>query len=429
MSVLNMFKLSFETEIEQKYLKQSFDHAVPTVRFGILLGALLYSVFAILDQYVLPETADITFIIRFGFVLPLLAAVFIATFLRNFRKFFVPAIMFTSLLLGYGIIMILYFSKNTESGSINYYNGLLLVIIWIGSLSQLRFKHVVCVIVTVILGYLFISIVKQNMLIGGFDNPKFPVLLNNFFFIVSAAILAFYSSYSFEKFKRETFLQKMTISHERIKSDKLLLNILPEQVARELKETGKAKPKKHNNVTILFTDFIGFTSVVASIPAEDLVNELNEIFSGFDDIMEEYHLEKIETIGDAYMAACGLPAEDADHALKSVNAAHQMLSYLEQRNSTSTIQWNMRVGLHSGAIVAGVVGKRKYAYDLFGDSVNIASRMESNGASGRVNVSRDTYELIKDSPNFTFKSRGRILVKGKGEMSMWFVDQVQSKSS
>lgn len=218
--------------------------------------------------------------------------------------------------------------------------------------------------------------------------------------------------------------QKQEINEERKKANELLLNILPAQVANELKETGKATTKKYDNVSILFTDFQGFTELVASIPATVLITELNDMFSRFDDIMDEFQIEKIETIGDAYLAACGLPKENEHHALKCVQAAHKMVAFLEERNKTSKIKWNMRVGVHSGPVVAGVVGKKKFAYDIFGDTVNTASRMESNSEAGRVNISQTTYELIKHHPHFDFEDRGEIFAKGKGEVNMWFVNEL-----
>ncbi|MEM1323590.1 MAG: adenylate/guanylate cyclase domain-containing protein [Bacteroidota bacterium] len=215
--------------------------------------------------------------------------------------------------------------------------------------------------------------------------------------------------------------QKTEISAEKKKSDELLLNILPESVAAELKETGKAAPKRYENVTVMFTDFKDFTPLVASIPVATLIEELNDIFSCFDDILEANEIEKIETIGDAYLAVCGLPQENPEHAIRCVNAAHQMLEYLKERNHNSTIQWRMRVGIHTGPVVAGVVGKKKFAYDVFGDSVNTASRIESNGEPGRINISQTTYEQLKDQSDLHFESRGRIAAKGKGEINMWFV--------
>ena len=216
---------------------------------------------------------------------------------------------------------------------------------------------------------------------------------------------------------------KASLQIEKDRSENLLLNILPEEIAQELKETGKAAPKKYECVTILFTDFKDFTKLVASIPATTLIVELDDIFGQFDDIMDEVGIEKIETIGDAYMAASGLPRENPDHALRCVEAAFRMVEFLEQRNENSEISWNMRVGIHSGPVVAGVVGKKKFAYDLFGDSVNTASRMESNGQVGKVNISQASYELLKSEPDLAFENRGKIEAKGKGEIEMYFVSK------
>jgi len=207
---------------------------------------------------------------------------------------------------------------------------------------------------------------------------------------------------------------------EQKKSDALLHNILPTNIIKDLKENGKTIPKRHKNVTILFTDFEGFTQLVASISAITLVNELNDIFGQFDEIMEETGVEKIETIGDAYMAACGLEDEITDHAGNCITAAKKMLSYLEERNKSHEIKWRMRVGIHSGTIVAGVVGKKKFAYDLFGDTINTASRIESAGEPGKINISSSTYELIKNK--FPSLSRGKIFAKGKGELEMHFIE-------
>jgi PAS domain S-box-containing protein len=210
------------------------------------------------------------------------------------------------------------------------------------------------------------------------------------------------------------------ILSEKKRSDELLLNILPKQVADELKNKGKAIAKRYDNVTILFTDFKDFTSLASSISPIKLVKELNEMFSHFDDILETFQIEKIKTIGDAYFAACGLPEKNKNHAHQCIEAAKQMFKYLEERNKKKEIQWKMRVGIHSGPVVAGVVSKKKYAYDLFGDTVNTANRMESNGEVGKINISETTYELIKDKYNCL--PRGQIHTKGKGNLNMYFVE-------
>ncbi len=203
------------------------------------------------------------------------------------------------------------------------------------------------------------------------------------------------------------------------KSDDLLHDILPANIIRDLKQSGKTAPKRHDNVSILFADFERFTELTASISAITLVDELNDIFGHFDEIMEETNVKKIQTIGDAYMAACGLEAETKNHALNCITAAQKMLAYLEQRNKTHDITWRMRVGVHTGTIIAGVIGKKKFSYDLFGDTVNTASRIESAGEAGKINISASTYELVKD--DCACLSRGKIYAKGKGELEMYFV--------
>ena len=210
------------------------------------------------------------------------------------------------------------------------------------------------------------------------------------------------------------------ILEEKKKSDELLLNIFPKQVADELKIRGKATTKRYENVTILFTDFKDFTLMAASISPGKLVKELNEIFCHFDDILEVFQIEKIKTIGDAYFAACGLPEKRKDHALRCIKAVKQMFKYLEERNLKNELQWTMRAGIHSGPVVAGVVSKKKYAFDLFGDTVNTASRMETNGEAGKINISGTTYELIKRK--YSCYPRGQIDTKGKGNLYMYFVE-------
>ncbi len=239
------------------------------------------------------------------------------------------------------------------------------------------------------------------------------------FWIWAITVFAVFASRLSETEDRRLFIYQQIIKEEQQKSDRLLLNILPEHVAKELKATGKSEPRRFENVTILFTDFKGFTELVASIPAITLVKELNDIFSQFDDIMAEEGVEKIQTIGDAYVAICGILDKDSDHAYKCVRAAKRMLEFLETRNTQNKIQWVMRVGIHSGPIVAGVVGKRKFAYNLFGDTINTASRFETTSEPGKVNISSSTYEEIKD--RFSCEYRGKIQAKGKGELDMYFV--------
>ena len=214
------------------------------------------------------------------------------------------------------------------------------------------------------------------------------------------------------------------IKVERDRSQELLLNILPEETARELETNGHAKTRYYENVTVLFTDFKGFSTIAGKLTPIELVAELNDYFMAFDEIMGKYNLEKIKTIGDAYMCAGGIPTTNNTHPLDAVKAALAMQAYMEKRQRekdiTGVAGWELRIGIHTGPIVAGVVGKRKYAYDIWGDTVNIASRMESNGEPGKVNISANTYQRVKE--HYQCLYRGKISAKNIGEVDMYFVE-------
>ncbi len=206
---------------------------------------------------------------------------------------------------------------------------------------------------------------------------------------------------------------------EKEESERLLHNILPKSIANELKLNGFTAPARFNEASIIFTDFKGFTATSSTISPQVLVGELNDVFKAFDFIMERHGIEKIKTIGDAYMAVCGIPKESPTHAIQCVRAAFDMIAFLEKRKETATIKWEMRVGIHCGPLVAGVVGTKKFTYDVWGDTVNTASRMESNGQPGRINISANTFKNVKDF--FECEYRGAIAAKGKGEIDMYFV--------
>ena len=214
------------------------------------------------------------------------------------------------------------------------------------------------------------------------------------------------------------------LEEEKLKSEKLLNNILPGVVVKELKEKGTITPREYKSVTLLFTDFKSFTKIAAQMHPDKLVQELNDIFKNFDAIIEKYDLEKLKTIGDSYMVGGGFPKESDDHAVKVISAAMEMLDFIKKRNEHSQPQWNMRVGAHSGNVIAGVVGKNKFTYDVWGDTVNIASRMEKYSEPGKINVSSSTYELIKDF--FKCEFNDSIDETGNGRISMYHVIKKKS---
>lgn len=221
------------------------------------------------------------------------------------------------------------------------------------------------------------------------------------------------------------FMQRNRISKEKKRSDELLLNILPEETAEELKATGTAKAKSFDSVSVLFTDFKNFTQASEILSPEELVAEINYCYSEFDKIITNHKLEKIKTIGDAYMCAGGLPAANNSHPVDIVAAGLAMVDFIEKNKQKRISQgkpyFELRCGIHTGPVVAGVVGTKKFAYDIWGDTVNTASRMESSGEVGRVNISGATYELVKSK--FACTHRGKVKAKNKGEIDMYFVDK------
>ena len=233
-------------------------------------------------------------------------------------------------------------------------------------------------------------------------------------------------------FSRWRYIKKSRdiISKEKDRSENLLLNILPPEIAEELKTKGRSDARDFDKVSILFTDFKSFTEASAKLSAQDLVSEINACFEVFDGIMDKYGIEKIKTIGDAYMAAGGLPVPSDGSTKNTVLAALDMQTFISRRKvemeTLGKHSFEMRAGIHTGPVVAGIVGVKKFQYDIWGDTVNTASRMESNGQIGKVNISKHTYELIKDDPQFIFESRGKIKAKGKGEIEMYFVESSAS---
>jgi class 3 adenylate cyclase/Tfp pilus assembly protein PilF len=240
------------------------------------------------------------------------------------------------------------------------------------------------------------------------------------FAILSGLVLA--SVFGFVLYK-----QKKRINIEKKRSDDLLLNILPAEIAQELKTKGYAHAKDFGNVTILFTDFKDFTKSAEKMSAGALIKELDYCFKKFDEITAKYKIEKIKTIGDSYMCAAGLPVENESHAGDAVMAAIEIRDFIEaemkRKQALGELFFEIRIGLNSGPVIAGIIGIKKFAYDIWGDTVNIASRMESSGEPGKINISGSTYELVKDEFNCVY--RGKVKAKNKGEIDMYFVESIK----
>lgn len=245
--------------------------------------------------------------------------------------------------------------------------------------------------------------------------------------LMFAVLFAMIYSFKSENLFQEKLLEERNrnLDYEKQRSDRLLLNILPAKTAEELKATGQSKAQEFKLVTVLFTDFQDFTTKSALLTPDQIVREMNSYYVEFDKIMSRHGVEKIKTIGDGYMAAGGLPIENTTNPLDVTNAALEVLEMVAAEKTKRIAEgrtfFELRVGIHSGPVVAGIIGINKFSYDIWGDTVNTAARMQSSGEVGKVNVSGSTYALIKDRYKTTH--RGKIQAKGKGEIDMYFVER------
>lgn len=243
-------------------------------------------------------------------------------------------------------------------------------------------------------------------------------------FMIVVALLLLIAFIIYRNYRSKVKINQL-LDKQKERIEGLLLNILPGEVAKELQATGKATPKYYTNVSVLFSDFKNFTTLAEHMSPQVLVEELNHCFTAFDAIVRKHGLEKIKTIGDSYMCAGGIPVPNQDHPFRMVKAAIEIQEYILERNKERREKgqqpWEIRIGIHLGPVVAGVVGDFKYAYDIWGSTVNIASRMESNGAPGRINISSALYNFIKEK--YACSYRGKIYAKNVGEIDMYFLEK------
>lgn len=233
---------------------------------------------------------------------------------------------------------------------------------------------------------------------------------------------------------RQLEKQRDLINQEKEKSERLLLNILPSEIADELKTKGKADVRQYKHVSVLFADIKGFTKAASLMDPSEVLKVLEIYFNAFDEIISQYPIEKIKTMGDAYMCAGGLPSPNKSNAIDLTLAALQMQQFMKEHNQELLAEdkadfpfWELRLGINTGPLIAGVIGRKKFIYDIWGDTVNVASRMESSGEVNKINVSGATYEYLKDF--FECESRGKINAKGKGDIEMYFVSRIKKELS
>jgi class 3 adenylate cyclase len=408
-------KLRFPAEIEEQFREDYHVNTVSTTRLALVLGLILYSLFGILDVYAIPISKDIVWIIRYGIVAPVILFALVASYSAISQKYMQVLMSLAVAVSGLGIVAMISITREAEFGNRFYFTGLILISMWGYSLSRLRFWYAVLANLVIMIGYEFGSIVFKQLLESETGIVIFT--MHNFFFL-GANVIGMFGSYFLERYTRRDFLQKYTIQAQRDQADELLYNVLPERIAERLKQSSETIAEEFNSVSVLFADIVNFTPISARFGPREVVDMLNEVFSHFDGLVDKYGVEKIQVAGDAYMAAAGVPTFRPDHATVLAQLALDMLDYVKQEEFLGGKHpIEIRIGLNSGSLIGGVIGRKKYFYALWGDMVNIASRMQSHGEVGKIQITRDTYELVKG--DFECEYIGKIDIKGKGKMEAW----------
>jgi guanylate cyclase len=376
------------------------------VAVGIVL--VLYGIFGFLDPWIVPEIVPQAWTIR-GMVFGLCVLLMLLTRTRLFARAHQAILLSLPLLGGLGILVMI--ALGGETGRLLYYVGLILAIIWTMLFADLNFILAAAASAYLIAGYEIIAL---------FISPlPLPVIVNNTFFLVGAFVMSASAGYTVKRAARVNFQQSLVIEHERHKSETLLLNILPREISEILKSGSGSLARRYDQASILFADIVGFTSLSALMGAEETVEFLNRAFSHFDSLVEKYDLEKIRTIGDNYMVAAGVPRPCPGHARSLALMALDMRAYAESSGEPAPGRLRLRIGINTGPVVAGVIGRKKFQYDIWGDAVNIASRMESQGLPGEIQITKTTRDLIKDE--FRCRHRGRLQIKGVGAMETYLL--------
>ena len=414
--VLRQWPLSFEQpQAERDFLSDYHRKSLKAMRRAALGGFAMYVAFGALDYWLLPETWHTAWLFRFGLAAPLYALMLALSYaprMSHLVQLWVSLAMFVC---GFTIVLMIVTSNPSEPGHQVYFAGLILVHIGGYVFLGLRFLPAAIANLAILISY-EVALLAFGDGINTYDD-RLQALSTNFF-LIGANILGLWSCYRLELFARRDFLLRRAVEVEQAQSEALLLNILPGEVAGRLKKDQATTADYLADVSILFADVVSFTPMTAESHADDLVSLLNEVFSYFDSLVEKHGVEKIKTIGDCYMAAAGVPVYRPDHAQALARMALELMDYVRSHEFMGRFL-NFRVGMNSGPVVAGVIGRSKFSYDLWGDTVNLASRMETHGLAGYIQIARGAYERLRDG--FICEARGFIPVKGVGEVETWFL--------
>ncbi len=425
---LNYCDRQLEENFRQDYAKKS----IRQIRFAIFMPILVYFLVAILNytdienEFSSREYMNASLLMEFGIFTPLSLVILLFTYRKNFAQLTQTALIVGSIASSIGFTIIIgleiFLSKvpviaanynfNYDYILMNINTALVLVTVNNYAATRLLFTNAIF--------SSLLTFIIYNITCFYFIHPtSVRIIISSDFQLLVANLIGGSAGYLMEIYLRRDFSNNALLEIEREKSEQLLLNILPESIASRLKESNKTIADSFASVTILFADIVGFTKLSSQVSPVELVELLNQIFSAFDELADKHQLEKIKTIGDAYMVVGGIPEPRVDHAEAIAEMALDMQAEIFKISQESQQDFAIRIGINSGEVVAGVIGKKKFIYDLWGDAVNTASRMESHGIPNTIHVTIDTYNLLADK--YLFEERGIIDVKGKGEMQTYIL--------
>lgn len=393
---------------ERTFLDDYYRRSINQMRIAIVLAIVITAAFGFRDAWITPTVTTRLWFVRYAIMCPFFLAALLFSFSRHARRFMQLCISLGMVVYGISVIAMLVIAP--APGNYLYYGGLLLIPMFPPTI-RVRFIYSTIASWTIIAAY-EIAAVRLA------DTPLLS-LINNNFLLITSTVIGMITSYLLELFARKNFIQQILLEKERDRSEGLLLNILPASIAHRLKQKPETIADGYAEATVLFADIAGFTRMAATRSPREVVDLLNGIFSEFDHLAEKHGVEKIKTIGDAYMAVAGLPVHSPDHAAAIVEFALDMQDAVARRVTDGRAPISLRIGINTGPVVAGVIGMKKFIYDVWGDTVNTASRMESNGIEGGIQVTEETFARLKHA--YHMEERGTLKIKGKGEMRTYML--------
>ncbi|MFZ0142276.1 MAG: adenylate/guanylate cyclase domain-containing protein [Aeromicrobium sp.] len=402
------FRLRFpDAELDREFRQLYDTAAVPQAVMVGIVGFVVTAAFGVLDAFMFPATG--LFVIRFGIICPVIVVFSVVLVLARERAWrFVQAGMCAVMIVGaFGLFAMPFVSEVPDDFA---RTSSLLIIMFLCAFAPVRFVWAMWTIMVIFAGYQGASLALAI---------PWNIAVYNSFFLVAFIVIGGFTSYTLERLRRREFLRERALEQERARSDALLHNILPEEIATRLRTEPGAIAEAADEVSVLFADIVGFTPFAEALPPDEVVKLLDGLFTVFDDLCGQHGVEKIKTIGDAYMAVAGVPRPDPDHAVAIAELALDMQAATVLFAEHWPGPLALRIGISSGPVVAGVIGHRKFAYDLWGDTVNTASRMESHGTPGRIHVSGTTHALLDD--RYMFGEPQVTQVKGKGTIETYLL--------